>query len=97
MAGGAFKPGFNPHLPGKHDYGLPWVKFADFLILIIPNRSSTSGLSHRLGAKLLGASMWFFLMYRARSDLPVLLVSVAERSDSSRNVETNQFPVSRRF
>ncbi|GAA5852027.1 hypothetical protein JCM5353_002580 [Sporobolomyces roseus] len=73
MAGGAFKPGFNPHMPGKQDSGLSWAEVADFLNLIIPIRFSTSGLGHRLGAKMLGASMWLFLMIRARSDLPVLL------------------------
>lgn len=32
-------------------------------------------MGHRLGAKLLGASMWFFIFYRARQDGKVLLVS----------------------
>ncbi|BGP42073.1 hypothetical protein JCM10450v2_006159 [Rhodotorula kratochvilovae] len=31
------------------------------------------GLGYRLGAKFLGASMWFFLFYRARQDGAVLL------------------------
>ncbi|SCZ89325.1 BZ3500_MvSof-1268-A1-R1_Chr1-1g01108 [Microbotryum saponariae] len=31
------------------------------------------GIGYRLGAKLLGASMWFFIFYRARQDGAVLL------------------------
>lgn len=34
-------------------------------------------MGYRVGAKLLGASMWFFIFYRARQDGPVLLVSPA--------------------
>lgn len=35
---------------------------------------------HRWGAKLLGATMWFWIFYRARQDGPVLLVSFGLRS-----------------
>lgn len=36
---------------------------------------------HRWGAKLLGASMWFWIFYRAKQDGPVLLVSRLRKSD----------------
>ncbi|RKP10790.1 hypothetical protein THASP1DRAFT_12364 [Thamnocephalis sphaerospora] len=32
-----------------------------------------AGAAHRWTAKLLGASMWFFMMYRAKQDGPTLL------------------------
>ncbi|GAB5592159.1 hypothetical protein VKS41_002556 [Umbelopsis sp. WA50703] len=32
-----------------------------------------AGAWHRYGAKALGASMWFWMMYRAKQDMPVLL------------------------
>jgi hypothetical protein len=33
-----------------------------------------AGAWHRYTAKALGASMWFWMMYRAKQDMPVLLV-----------------------
>lgn len=36
---------------------------------------------HRWGAKLLGATMWFWIFYRAKQDGPVLLVSTLRRSN----------------
>jgi hypothetical protein len=35
-----------------------------------------AGAWHRYGAKALGASMWFWMMYRAKQDMPVLLVCI---------------------
>ncbi|KAH8550676.1 hypothetical protein BGW37DRAFT_427447 [Umbelopsis sp. PMI_123] len=32
-----------------------------------------AGAWHRYTAKALGASMWFWMMYRAKQDMPVLL------------------------
>lgn len=95
MAGAPRPGGFNPHLPGEHEFAAVSSEYADLLILIVSLRSIDSGLGHRLGAKLLGASMWCFLFYRMRADGPVLLVSPLERSDSSRNVELTDppFPV----
>ncbi|GAA5956339.1 hypothetical protein JCM21900_006150 [Sporobolomyces salmonicolor] len=40
------------------------------------------GLGHRLGAKLLGASMWFWIFYRARKDGPVMLLRSRSASAS---------------
>lgn len=36
---------------------------------------------HRWGAKLLGATMWFFIFYRAKQDGPVLLVSTRRATE----------------
>ena len=35
-------------------------------------------IKHRYGAKLLGATMWFWILYRAKQDGAVLLVSGSE-------------------
>jgi hypothetical protein len=34
-----------------------------------------AGFTHRFVGKALGASMWFWMMYRAKQDGPVLLVN----------------------
>lgn len=39
---------------------------------------------HRWGAKLLGATMWFWIFYRMKQDGPVLLVSDAGRRSVGR-------------
>lgn len=75
MAGAARPGGFNPHLPGKYIVTLVYVEIAQSPILIISLRFSTSGIPHRLGAKLLGATCWFWIFVSARRDGKVLLVS----------------------
>lgn len=43
---------------------------------------------HRWGAKLLGATMWFWIFYRAKQDGAVLLVSLDPRTECTRVLET---------
>jgi hypothetical protein len=33
-----------------------------------------AGFTHRFVGKALGASMWFWMMYRTKQDMPILLV-----------------------
>jgi hypothetical protein len=38
------------------------------------------GFTHRFVGKALGATMWFWMMYRAKEDGPVLLVKISKAS-----------------
>ncbi|KAG2182146.1 hypothetical protein INT43_007073 [Umbelopsis isabellina] len=47
-----------------------------------------AGAWHRYGAKALGASMWFWMMYRAKQDMPVLLVCITMMPVKTFNVKS---------
>lgn len=60
----------------KHKYCLTRLLLSSYKLMAAGFHPHLAGAWHRYGAKALGASMWFWMMYRAKQDMPVLLVCI---------------------